>query len=266
MGALKMLGNKFLAVGVRVDATVDGQHLLDIEAHTVGIKLAVLVVYLNSTLAEFVGQEDIFVKHAGHGRGTLVDTAPSLEIAGLSLLFTNHKIYGFLANDEHLFKLHCIVLVVSVQGRLHEVLHLGFGPLTSVRLRKVEGGWDVVWQVGLELNRVDTGLEYAINNIEHAGLVLKELFGVLQLICMVDSPPILTCPCSGSVVTNEGALLTTLDLKLDMRGFDSLHDLHVDDTRDSVAWLVEWVLRLELDFPLGEFSSTVGEEKHSEIF
>jgi hypothetical protein len=103
---------------------VDGQHLLDIETHTVGVELAELIVDLNLTFAVFVGQEDVFVEHAGHGRGALVNTAPSLDVAGLALCLTNHKTRGFLADDEHLLKLHRIMLVVSVQGRLHEVLNL----------------------------------------------------------------------------------------------------------------------------------------------
>jgi hypothetical protein len=131
-----------------------------------------------------------------------------------------------------------------------------------VCILELDGGWDCVWQDGLELNRVDAGLEHAVDNVKDAGSVLEELFRVFQQIRMVSCDSAIALSVLSGVVTNEGTLLTALDLKLDMRSFDSLHNLHVDDTGDSVARLIEWVLRLDLDFALREVCPFVGEEKH----
>jgi len=104
----------------------------------VGVELAVLVVDLYLTLAVLVGHKDVLIEHARHGRGALVDTAPSLNVASLGMCVTNHQSDGLFANDEHLLKLHLVVFVVSVQGRFHVVLNLGLGLLALVSLLEVD--------------------------------------------------------------------------------------------------------------------------------
>ena len=56
---------------------------------------------------------------------------------------------------------------------------------------------------------------------------------------------------------DEGALLTTLDLQLDVRGLDSLGNLDVDQTLHCVAGLVEGVSGLQLNVTLGELAPRV---------
>ena len=59
------------------------------------------------------------------------------------------------------------------------------------------------------------------------------------------------------VVANEAALFSSSNLELDVRGTNGLGDLHVDHSSDGVAWLIEWVLGLQLDSALGKPASVV---------
>lgn len=71
-----------------------------------------------------------------------------------------------LTDDEHLFVLHFVVFVESVQGRFDMVLYLCFWLFPRVFLLEIDGGWDAHWQDGLELNGIDTWLKQAVNNLE----------------------------------------------------------------------------------------------------
>ena len=118
---------------------------------------------------------------------------------------------------------------------------------------ELQGGWNVVWELSLEVDLVDAWVEHAALDIKHAVFVLEELFLVLELIGVVHGPVTVL----GRVVANETALLSTLDLELDMRSLHWLHDLDVDHANDGVSWLVEGILGLNLDFTLGELSALI---------
>lgn len=174
-------------------------------------------------------------------------------MAGLRLGLSNNKIDWLLTDDHDLFVLHLLVLVVSVQNSLDEVLDLGLGLLTRVLVLEVEGGGNVMGQLSLKVNLVDTWVKHAALDIEHAVLILEEFLAVLELVSVVNS--LITI--LSRVMANERALLTTFDLELDMRGLNRLHDFHVDDTGHSVTWLVEGILRLELNSAFGELGPFV---------
>ena len=118
---------------------------------------------------------------------------------------------------------------------------------------EVEGGWDVVGQLRLEFNLVDTWLEKAALDVKHAVLVLKELFAVLELISMVDS----LVTIRGRVMMDERAFLSSLELEFDVGGVNGLHNFQVDYTADGITWLIEGVLRLELNSAFGELAPCI---------
>ena len=118
---------------------------------------------------------------------------------------------------------------------------------------ELQGGWNVVWELSLEVDLVDAWVEHAALDIKHAVFVLEELFLVLELISVMHG----SVTVLSRVVADETALLSTLDLKLDMRSFHCLHDLDVDHADNGVSWLVEGVLGLNLDFALGELSALI---------
>ena len=110
-----------------------------------------------------------------------------------------------------------------------------------------------MWELRLEVDLVDAWIENTALDIKHAVFVLEELFLVFKLIRVVHG----LVSVLGRVVANETALLSTLDLKLNMRSLHWLHDLNVDHADDGVSWLVEGILGLNLDFTLGELSALI---------
>ena len=105
---------------------------------------------------------------------------------------------------------------------------------------------------------IDTGLQDTPLDIKDTVLVLQELLGMLELLLTMDSSIAILF----GVVTNEGALLTALELKLDVRRMGWLHDLQVDNARHGVSWLVEGILGLQLDLAFRELAPFIREEKH----
>ena len=118
---------------------------------------------------------------------------------------------------------------------------------------EVEGGWDVVGQLRLEFNLVDTWLEKAALDVKHTVLVLKELFAVLELISMMDSLVTIL----GRVMMDERAFLSSLELEFDVGGVNGLHNFQVDYTTDGITWLIEGVLRLELNSAFWELAPCI---------
>ena len=267
VGTLDGLVDEAVSVGVRMVADVDGADLLHEEGDAVGVQLAVLVVHAHMTLGHFVRQEDVLVENRGHRGSSLVNAAPGLDVAGLLLGVTGHQVDGLLADDERLLEFHVVVLVVAVELRLDVVLDLRLGLLARVLVLEVQGGGNVVRKLCRELHLVDTRLEHAVLDLENVRLVLEELLGVFEPFVPLDGAvlaeevALLLLPVAG-----EGDLLAALELELDVGALNGLHDLHVDHALDGVAWLVEGVLRLQLDLALGEGAATVREKEHNFIY
>ena len=217
------------------------------------IELAVLIVDLDVALCNLGGQEDILGENRAHCARALIDAAPGLDVARLGLSLSNYHIDWLLTDDHDLLEFHFIMLIIRLQGRLNVVLDLGLGLLSTFLMLELQGGRNIMWELRLEVNLVDTWLEHAALDIKHAVFVLEELFLVLELIGVVHG----LVTVLGRVVANETALLSTLDLKLNMRSLNCLHDLNVDHADDSVSWLVEGILGLNLDFTLGELSALI---------
>lgn len=55
-------------------------------------------------------------------------------------------------------------------------------------------------------------------------------------------------------MADKRALLATLNLELYVGRFNSFHNFEVDDTANGITRLVEGILRLELNFTLGELA------------
>ena len=176
------------------------------------IELAVLIVDLNETICNLGGQEDIFFENRAHGARALIDAAPGLDVARLGLSLSNYHIDWLLTDDHDLLEFHFIMLISRLQGCLNVVLDLGLGLLSRLLMLELQGGRNIMWELRLEVNLVDTWVEHAALNIKHAVFVLEELFLVFELIGVVNGPVTVL----GRVVADETALLSTLDLKLNM--------------------------------------------------
>lgn len=124
------LFNELVGVGVAVMTGMNGKSLLNIERDAMGSDLALRVVDFNEAFGNFVRKEHILVEDTGHSRGTLVNAAPSLDVAGLGLCLTDNKIHGLFTDGKNLFVLHIIVLIVAVELDLDEILYLGLGLFT----------------------------------------------------------------------------------------------------------------------------------------
>jgi len=96
-------------------------------------------------------------------------------MTGLRLSFTSHKCNGSFTDYEHLLVLHFIVFIDSMQDCLDIILYLCFRLLNRVMFFETDGGWDVCWQEGLELDRVDAWLEHSVNNLEDWAFKFEEL-------------------------------------------------------------------------------------------
>ena len=238
--------------------SLNSEDLLDIEADLVSIKLAMLVVNLDVALSNLIGQENILIENRAHGTRTLIDAAPGFDIAGLRLGLTNYHIDWLLTNDHDLLKFHFVVFVIGLESGFYIVLDLGLWLFSRVLMLELEGGRYVVRQLRLEVNLVDTWLQIAVHDIEHAVFILQEFLLMLELISMVY------CSISvlSRVVADETALLSTLDLKLDVRSIHCLHDLDVYHAYHGVSWLIERVLCLNLDSTFWEMATFVLKEEH----
>mmetsp|Transcript_5387 Transcript_5387/g.7210 ORF Transcript_5387/g.7210 Transcript_5387/m.7210 type:complete len:307 (+) Transcript_5387:324-1244(+) len=243
-------------VRVTVVASVHGESLLDVEADAVCSDLAVLVVHVNLAAGELSWDELVLLEDTPHSGSALIAAAPSLDVAGLGLLLANLERNGLLADDEHLLVLHDIVAVVLKLG-LNVILDLGLRLLARVLVLEVERRGDVVGQVELEVDLVEARLEHAINNGEHLVLLVKELLRVLAFLGLVHDSSLIAVMLRLRVVANEGALLATLELDLDVSGGDRGVDLEVDLAGDGVAGLVEGALSLQLDVASLELAPVV---------
>jgi len=114
MRSLNCLVDELVTVGVAVAFSMNSHALFDVEADTVSIELAVLVVNFDGTGSDFVGQENVLVENGAHGAGALINAAPSLDLTGLLLGFSNNKIDGLLTDNHNLLVLHRIVFVMGV--------------------------------------------------------------------------------------------------------------------------------------------------------
>lgn len=216
-----------------------------------------LVVDLDFPCGNFIRHKDVLVEDAAHGGGTLIAAAPGLDVAGLRLGIANPELDRLLTDDEHLLKLHLVMLVMRLQSSLDVVLDLGLGLLTTLLVLEVKGRWDVAGQLGRKLDGVDAWLKHAIWDGEHFLLVLEELLAVLQLLRPVLNVSLSVSMDSLSVVADEGAFFTTLNLQLDSFSLNSLHDFKVDQALHSVTGLIEGVCCLHLDLSLGEVAAIV---------
>ena len=80
---------------------------------------------------------------------------------------------------------------------------------------------------------------------------MLQVFYMIGLICHISHHN------SFSIVANEAALLSSFNLELDVGRTYRSRDFQVDHSRDSVAWLIEWVLGLQLDSALWKLASFV---------
>ena len=216
-----------------------------------------LIVNSHLSLSNFIRHKDILIEDARHGGGALVDAAPSLYVASFGLSFTDNEIDGLFTDDQHLLVLHLVRVVVSVEGSLDVVLHLGLGLLTGVLMFEVKRGGDVVGQLSHELNRVDAWVQHTSLNIKHSVLVLKELLFVLQFLMALNPTCVIAFAFALLPEADERVLFSTFDFKLNVRGLDSLSDLNVNETLHSVSGFIERVSGLELDVTLGELAPRV---------
>ena len=115
-----------------------------------------------------------------------------------------------------------------------------------------------VRQLSREVNLIDSWLQDASLDIKHAVFVLEELLAMLELLLTIHRPVTILL----RVVADERALFAALELQLDMRCMNWLHDFHVKHASHLVAWLIEGIFSLQLDLTLGEFTPLVREEEH----
>lgn len=145
------------------------------------------------------------------------------------------------------------MLIWSLEGSLHVVLDLRLGFLLAMVVLKIKRGWNVVGQLSLEINLVDAWLQNASHDIKDAVFVFQEFLAVLEFFRVMLSITIMSC----GVVSSKTALLASLDLELDVRSLNGLHNLNINDTLDCVSWLIERISCLKLDFALGELAPLV---------
>ena len=147
---------------------------------------------------------------------------------------------------------------------LNVVLDLSFRFLTRMLVFEGKRGRDAMGQSDLEVNLVDAWVDDAAREVENARLGVEELFRVFQLLLLVHDTSLITVLLRFSVVTNEAALLLALKVELDVGGLHLMVNLHVDLAGDSVAWLIERQLCLELNLSVLRVAPFVREKEHRE--
>ena len=110
-------------------------------------QLAILVVYVDHSPCSLLGRINILFESGPHAGCTLINAAPSLNFAGLLLLFISFELNRLFANSKHLFVLHILMLVHRVHNGFNEVLDLGLGTFTDVCLLVVDGTWHTKGQL-----------------------------------------------------------------------------------------------------------------------
>ena len=63
MRSFDSLVDQTITIGMAMVTSMDSQDLLNEEAHTVSIELTVLIIYLDVTLGDLIGQEDILCEY-----------------------------------------------------------------------------------------------------------------------------------------------------------------------------------------------------------
>ena len=118
---------------------------------------------------------------------------------------------------------------------------------------EMKRGGNVIGQLSLEINLVDSWIQNASHDIKDAIFVFQEFLAVLEFVSMMNS--LITV--LGGIVSDKTTLLSSLDLELDVGSLNRLHNLEINDTLDCVSWLIERISRLKLDFALGELAPLI---------
>ena len=216
---------------------------------------------MNLASCDLIRHELVLLKHAPHGGCALVTAAPSLDLGGLLLGLADLPLNGLLTDDQHLLVLHHVVAAV-LQLRLQVVFDLGLGLFLGVLILEVERGRNLVRQVKLEVNLVETRLEHAVSDGEHLVLLVEEGLGALALLSLVHYASFIAIMFRLGVMADERALLTALKLDLDVSGGNWGMNLQEHLSGDGVARLVEGALRLKLDVASIELAAFVREKEH----
>ena len=138
--SLDSLIDQSMTVGMAMVTSMDSQDLLNEEADTVSIELAVLIVYLDVTLGDLIGQEDILCEYRAHRARALVNAAPSLDIASFGLCISYNHVNWLLTDDQYLLVFHVIMVIIADHCCLDIVLHFGLGLLSRMLMLEGKGG------------------------------------------------------------------------------------------------------------------------------
>ena len=123
--------------------SVYGKSLLHKERNSVSGDVAELVIDLDLTFSKLVWQENILIEYTRHGRGTLANAAPSLDLTSFRLSLTDDKIDGLLSDGKNLLILHIITTVGTMELHLNVVLDLGLRFLTSMLVLESQRRWNI---------------------------------------------------------------------------------------------------------------------------
>ena len=94
--------------------SVYGKSLLHKERNSVSGDVAELVIDLDLTFSKLIWQENVLIEYTRHGRGTLANAAPSLDLTSFRLSFADDKVDGLLTDSKNLLVLHVIMLISAV--------------------------------------------------------------------------------------------------------------------------------------------------------
>lgn len=114
------------------------ESLLNSKLNFSAVNSAVFVVNVNKSSDTFVWHEDILLELGSHLGCTLVKAAACCDLTGLFLFLSLFEGNGWLPNNQKLFVLHSVVIVMSDKFCLNSVLDLSLWLLLLLLFGEVE--------------------------------------------------------------------------------------------------------------------------------
>lgn len=221
-------------MGSKAVAASNGAPLLHEESYAVAINSAPRIVNKDLRSGDLLRSVDVFFVACPHFRHTLVDAAPGLDDALLSLLLVGLEWHWGFTDGQNLFVLHVIAEHGRVEGCLNDVFYLCLGLLTGGVVFEVDGARHADGELHAEGDHVDARVQGPAGHLEDWLLEVSELMAALDALVPLN----LLVTFLHHVVPGKGCLLSAFDFNLHKLGLGLGEDLDKDLSLDHIAWFV----------------------------
>jgi hypothetical protein len=232
--------------GSKAVARPNGASLLHVESDAFAVKSTPRIVDKDLRFGDLLRSVHVLFVACPHFRHALVDAAPSLDDALLSLLLVGLEWQWGLTDGQNLFVFHVEFVIDHVEGSLDDVLYLCLGLLTGVLVFEVDGARHADGELNAEGDLVLARVQDPVGNLEDWLLEVSELMVALDALVLLN----LLVTLLHKEVPGKSCLLDAFEFNLDILGLGLSEDLDEDLPLDHIAWLVVWEFGLHHDAAL----------------